>query len=247
MVVSYPVPALRSNRIAALALCATLALAGAAPARALEHITLGNGFSYDCSRHESVGDRVRLYFAAGNDFQELPASAIASIETLPDPPPPAPAASPSSPARTASADVPTLLQLVAPAIDIDVDLLAAVVHAESGGRVHAVSRTGAQGLMQLMPGTASHLGVQDAFRPEENIAAGTAYLNWLLNRYDPRDDAHGLALALAAYNAGPAAVDRYHGVPPYRETRAYVARVINEYKRRKAAAERGAPIPTQAH
>ena len=87
------------------------------------------------------------------------------------------------------------------------------------------------GLMQLMPRTAGEMGVEDAFRPEQNIAGGTAYLDALLTRY--RDN---IALALAAYNAGPAAVDRYHGVPPYRETQAYVARVIREFNRRKRAA-----------
>jgi soluble lytic murein transglycosylase-like protein len=114
---------------------------------------------------------------------------------------------------------------------IDEDLLASVVRAESGGQVRAVSRTGAQGLMQLMPGTASAMGVQDAFRPEQNIAGGTAYLDSLLTRYHDN-----VALALAAYNAGPGAVDKYHGVPPYRETREYVARVIREFNRRKQIA-----------
>jgi soluble lytic murein transglycosylase-like protein len=112
--------------------------------------------------------------------------------------------------------------------NLDVDLLASVVRAESGGNIHAVSRTGAQGLMQLMPGTAAQLGVTDSFRPDENINGGTAYLDALLLRYHDR-----LALALAAYNAGPAAVDKYHGIPPYRETQVYVARVIREFNRRK--------------
>ena len=85
--------------------------------------------------------------------------------------------------------------------------------------------------MQLMPATASEMGVQDAFRPDQNIAGGTAYLDELLTRY--RDN---IALALAAYNAGPGAVDRYHGVPPYRETKEYVARVIREFNRRKQMA-----------
>ena len=112
--------------------------------------------------------------------------------------------------------------------NLDVDLLASVVRAESGGNIHAVSRTGAQGLMQLMPGTAAQLGVADSFRADQNINGGTAYLDALLVRYHDN-----LALALAAYNAGPAAVDKYHGVPPYRETRIYVARVIREFNRRK--------------
>lgn len=115
--------------------------------------------------------------------------------------------------------------------NIDADLLASVVRAESGGRTRAVSRTGAQGLMQLMPNTASEMGVEDSFRPEQNIAGGTAYLDELLTRYH-----NNIALALAAYNAGPAAVDKYHGIPPYRETRMYVARVIREFNRRKQMA-----------
>jgi soluble lytic murein transglycosylase-like protein len=115
--------------------------------------------------------------------------------------------------------------------DIDEDLLASVVRAESGGQVKAVSRTGARGLMQLMPGTANAMGVDDAFKPDQNIAGGTAYLDALLTRYHDN-----LALALAAYNAGPGAVDKYHGIPPYRETREYVARVIREFNRRKQLA-----------
>jgi soluble lytic murein transglycosylase-like protein len=113
---------------------------------------------------------------------------------------------------------------------IDADLLAAVVHAESNGNPRAVSRAGAQGLMQLMPGTAATLGVTDAFAPEQNVSGGTAYLDALLTRYHDN-----IALALAAYNAGPLAVDRYHGIPPYPETRAYVARVLREFNRRKLA------------
>jgi soluble lytic murein transglycosylase-like protein len=95
-----------------------------------------------------------------------------------------------------------------------------------------VSRAGAQGLMQLMPQTANELGVEDSFAPEQNVRGGTAYLDVLLTRYHDN-----LALALAAYNAGPAAVDKHHGIPPYAETRAYVARVIHEFNRRVQARE----------
>jgi soluble lytic murein transglycosylase-like protein len=86
--------------------------------------------------------------------------------------------------------------------------------------------------MQLMPGTAAALGVEDSFKPEQNVRGGTAYLDGLLTRYHDQ-----LALALAAYNAGPLAVDKYHGIPPYRETQAYVARVIHEFNRRVLARE----------
>jgi soluble lytic murein transglycosylase-like protein len=86
--------------------------------------------------------------------------------------------------------------------------------------------------MQLMPATASGLGVADSYQPDQNVRGGTTYLDALLTRY--RDN---LALALAAYNAGPAAVDKYHGIPPYHETQVYVARVIHEFNRRALARE----------
>jgi soluble lytic murein transglycosylase-like protein len=104
-------------------------------------------------------------------------------------------------------------------------LLRAVLMAESAGDPTAISLAGAQGLMQLMPGTAHGCGVADAFDPNQNVECGAAYLKQLLVRY------HGnTTLAVAAYNAGPGAVDRYHGVPPYAETQAYVARVISAYR-----------------
>jgi soluble lytic murein transglycosylase-like protein len=116
--------------------------------------------------------------------------------------------------------------------NLDVDLLASVVKAESGGNARAQSRAGARGLMQLMPGTAAGLGVEDSYKPDQNVRGGSAYLDALLTRYGDN-----LAMALAAYNAGPAAVDKFHGLPPYHETRAYVARVIHEFNRRVLARE----------
>ena len=121
-----------------------------------------------------------------------------------------------------------MLEHAGVAHNIDAALLASVVHAESGGHTRAISRTGAQGLMQLMPGTASAVGVQDTFIAAQNVEGGTRYLDQMLTRYH-----NNIALALAAYNAGPAAVDRYRGVPPFRETRLYVARVIREFNSRK--------------
>ena len=123
-----------------------------------------------------------------------------------------------------------MLAAAGTAHNIDADLLWSVVKAESAGNPQAVSRAGAQGLMQLRPATANELGVANSFAPQQNISGGAAYLDMLLTRY--HDD---MALALAAYNAGPEAVDRYHGIPPYRETRSYVARVIAEFNRRKRA------------
>lgn len=208
----------------------------------MEHITLRNGFEFDCVRHEGLdAEHVRFFLQGENNYQDFRFADIVRVETLPDPPPLFLTPEPSgTPVAQASAE-PSLQELrqylrsAGSAHNIDEELLAAVIHAESGGHVRAVSRAGAQGLMQLMPSTARTLGVKDTFRADQNINGGTAYLDTLLKRY--KDN---LALALAAYNAGPGAVDRYHGIPPFRETRAYVARVIREFNRRKEAALREA-------
>lgn len=227
-----------------------LALLLSPMAHAAEHVTLRNGFELDCARQETHGDRVRLYFASADtsaattNYLDVAADAVVRVETVPDTaavienPAVTENSSPVTPA-THSPVITTLTQeemhtMLASAGDqhnIDSDLLASVVKAESGGHVRAVSRVGAQGLMQLMPATAHQLGVENAFAPKENIDGGTAYLDMLLTRYH-----NNVALALAAYNAGPAAVDRYHGIPPYAETRAYVAHVIREFNRRKRSA-----------
>jgi soluble lytic murein transglycosylase-like protein len=227
--------------------------------QAAEHVTLRNGFELDCVRQEAAGGRVRLYLmssaqpalvagAAANSedagYIEVAASAVLRVESIPDPPAQTAAVASVSSASPEGSTAQAPLTALSPAEmrqmltragarhNIDTDLLASVVQAESGGNVRALSRAGARGLMQLMPGTASELGVKDSFVPEENIGGGTAYLDALLTRYGDN-----MALALAAYNAGPDAVDRYHGIPPYAETRAYVARVIREFNRRKRAAQ----------
>jgi hypothetical protein len=207
-----------------------LALLGAVPAvHAAEEVTLTNGFNLLCDHREEAGGKVRLFTNkdSGN-FLEVDAAEIASVDTVPDPPAVTTPSGRITEPKLSDADVHQLISKAGASHNLDVDLLASVVRAESGGNIHAVSRTGAQGLMQLMPGTAAELGVADSFRADQNINGGTAYLDALLVRYH-----ENLALALAAYNAGPAAVDKYHGVPPYRETRIYVARVIREFNRRK--------------
>ncbi|WP_244623342.1 lytic transglycosylase domain-containing protein [Shewanella salipaludis] len=103
---------------------------------------------------------------------------------------------------------------------LEAALIRAVIHAESAFDTRALSRTGAMGLMQLMPATAEAMGVKDAFQPEQNIQGGSRYLAKLLQQFDG-----DIALACAAYNAGPTAVRQYRGVPPYPETLAYVERV----------------------
>jgi soluble lytic murein transglycosylase-like protein len=119
--------------------------------------------------------------------------------------------------------------LVARRHGLDPDLVIAVVSVESGFRPQAVSPKGAQGLMQLMPRTAESLGVVDAFDPEENLDGGVRHLVQLLTQYDG-----DVERALAAYNAGEGAVRRHHGVPPYRETRAYVKKVLERYRAQSA-------------
>lgn len=109
---------------------------------------------------------------------------------------------------------------------VDHRLVKAIIAVESCFDTHAVSRVGAQGLMQLMPQTAAHLGVRDPFSPSENIGAGVRYFARLLKRFG-----NDVKLALAAYNAGPEAVEKYGGIPPYAETRKYVERVLHYYDR----------------
>jgi len=225
-----------------LTIVAAAALASLAPAaRAVERVTLRNGFSMRCDHHAEVDGRMRLYLSAGEDnYIEIPPHDVTGVEKIPDPPAHKPAATaptvtatpPNSDASLNPANVGEILAKAGREHNLDVDLLASVVKAESGGNTHAVSRAGARGLMQLMPGTAAELGVRDSFQPDQNVRGGSAYLDELLTRYHDK-----LALALAAYNAGPEAVDRYRGIPPYDETRTYVARVIHEFNRRVLARE----------
>jgi soluble lytic murein transglycosylase-like protein len=207
-------------------------------AYAAEHVVLKNGFEVDCVRRETVGERVRLYLAGSDNYLEVAPEAVVRVEMVADRPVEAPqqrvqavAAMKDGAAKLTPEEMHTMLSEAGTEHNIDEDLLASLVKAESGGQVHAVSHAGARGLMQLMPKTASELGVKDAFRAQDNIAGGSLYLDQLLTKYHDN-----VALALAAYNAGPRAVDRYHGVPPYRETQVYVARVIREFNRRKQAA-----------
>jgi hypothetical protein len=216
------------------------------PLHAAEQITLRNGFEITCHHHATANRRVRLYMEKGNEnYIEVAPGDIASVEHLPDPaPPPSPEPGPDpakastpvadlgSDIKLSPADLNEMLVKAGHEHNVDMDLLASVVKAESGGNARAVSPAGARGLMQLMPGTAADLGVSDSFKPEQNVRGGSTYLDALLTRYHDN-----LALALAAYNAGPAAVDKYNGIPPYRETKLYVARVIHEFNRRVKARE----------
>ena len=201
-------------------------------AHAADRVTLTNGFEMICDHEQRVGDKVRIYMSAGAGagFVEFSADQIANVEPGPETAAPQVAAvaapTPAVEPDLTEAELHEMLTKAGAEHNLDVDLLASVIHAESGGNTRAVSRAGAQGLMQLMPRTAKDLGVKNSFHAEENINGGTAYLDSLLVKYHDN-----LSLALAAYNAGPAAVDRFNGMPPYRETRLYVARVIRGFNR----------------
>jgi hypothetical protein len=220
------------------------ALAACATAFGAERITLSNGFTMDCNHHVTVDGHVRLYLNAGEDnYIEVRTEEIAGVESVPDPPGEtitAPSGN-TSEAKLSPTDLHEMLIEAGQEHNLDVDLLASVVKAESNGDVRAVSKAGARGLMQLMPATANDLGVTDSFKPGENVRGGSIYLDELLTRYH-----ENLSLALAAYNAGPAAVDKYHGIPPYRETQLYVARVIHEFNRRVRAREAESSKPADA-
>ncbi len=247
----------RSRLLAALLVC-LLAAASGGVLRAAERVELANGFTMRCDHHALVQGRMRLYSDAGSgNFIEVAPDSVARFDAISEQPTTPMAAQPvmlsgaqPTPEPTATRQATTQPQ---PALnrrqlqpilasagrehDLDVDLLASIVQAESANRPHAMSHAGAEGLMQLMPATAQTLGVRNAFAPEENVHGGAAYLDTLLARYH-----ENLALALAAYNAGPAAVDRWHGIPPYRETRLYVARVIHLFNQR--VMERRERLPT---
>jgi soluble lytic murein transglycosylase-like protein len=198
------------------------------PASAAELALLRNGFSIRHEHRLVVGDNTRLFFDGDNaNFVDVPTAEIEGFEQdLTQPAGPEAAPPPAF-------DLNQVVTSASATYHLDPDLVNSVIHAESGFNSHAVSRKGAQGLMQLMPDTASRLGVANAFDPQSNVGGGSRYLRELLELYN-----FDLIKALAAYNAGPKRVEQYKGVPPYRETRAYVARIVREYNRKKIAQEK---------
>jgi hypothetical protein len=201
------------------------------PVWAGEYVVLGNGFRLHADRHENAGDKVLIYSNGG--ITEIAAATVSGYEddgVVPPPPaPPVPVAAPQpTPVAEAPATPAELAALAARKFALPEKFVRSVMRAESGFQPAAVSPKGAIGLMQLMPETARQLGV-DPTNPQKNAEGGAQYLRELLARYE--GDPNQVLLALAAYNAGPAAVERYHGVPPFRETREYILRVLKNWER----------------
>jgi hypothetical protein len=219
------------------------------PVLADELAVLRNGFSIRHTRHEQRETVTRLYLSTGS-YVEVPTEEIASFETEETVAVPAISRAeprsnvPPGPKEEGKGTATNLAGVIRTAGNrngIDPDLIASIIRAESGFHANALSRKGAQGLMQLMPETAAHLKVNDPMDPVANVNGGTRYLVELLAEYD--DD---LVKALAAYNAGPERVRQYHGVPPYAETRAYVAKVVRNFNQKKLAQQKSNPADHKA-
>ncbi|HEY8297209.1 MAG TPA: lytic transglycosylase domain-containing protein [Candidatus Baltobacteraceae bacterium] len=170
--------------------------------------------------------------SAPGSFAGLVQAALAGNSAAPAVQPAAPAAY-NAPAMVPPAQIDSLVQANSAAWGVDPALVKAIIANESGFNANATSRTGAQGLMQLEPGTAAGLGVSNSYDPAQNIWGGTRYIRGLLDRF------HGdMRLAVAAYNAGPGAVEKYSGIPPYAETQNYVQNVLSSYDKYKAGPAR---------
>jgi len=207
----------------------------AIPAFSTDVAILHNGFSVRHERRENLGAITRLYLGADNSsYVDVETVQIERFETDQSLPPMAvaplvPAAKPQN--------LNEVINTISDRHHLDPDFINSVIHAESGFNAHAVSPKGARGLMQLMPETASKLGVANSFDPRANVEGGTSYLSELLERYN-----YDVVKALAAYNAGPGRVEQYRGVPPYYETRVYVAKIVRDYNRKKLAQRKAAAL-----
>jgi soluble lytic murein transglycosylase-like protein len=217
-----------------LALCIALLTANSLAA---DSAVLRNGFSIRHDHRQIIGAITRLYIGEDqSSFVDIPTTEIDHYESIPETPAPVPV----QPARLQPAvprpfDLNQTVKTASGTYQLDPDLVTSVIRAESGFNTRALSPKGAQGLMQLMPQTATQLGVHNAYDPQANVEAGTRYLRELLERYN-----FDLIKALAAYNAGPQRVEQYNGVPPYYETKAYVARIVRDFNKKKLAAKTAA-------
>lgn len=196
------------------------ALLAAGSALGAEYVVLENGFRVQAERHEVAGDVVHLFTGGGRI--DLPASSVAAFEPMAADA--APAGVPKTAKPPAAPDPRELLDQAADRYGIPREFLRSVAAVESSLQPDAVSPKGAIGVMQLMPTTAALLDA-DPHDTAQNIDAGARHLRDLLLRYDG-----GVYHALAAYNAGAEAVDRYQGIPPYRETRLYVQKVLDRFQ-----------------
>jgi len=207
---------------------AVLALSSVA-AFSAQLVILQNGFMMHVDHLEARGDMTRLYMDEGTkNFVDVRQDQIVSMEEIPEPPPPPPVAPAMAPRRTVSLE--EIVTTASNRYGIDPDVVLSLIHAESAFDPKAVSPKGAQGLMQLMPQTATSMGVENPMDAAANVEGGTRYLRELLTLYH-----EDLTKALAAYNAGPARIQEYNGVPPYPETIAYINRVVRDLYQRKIA------------
>lgn len=200
------------------------------PAWGGEYAVLTTGARLYADRHEQDGGKVTLFTASGST--QIDAAMVAGFEQEESVPAVAPPVAPAVPAPVPAGKTLSLNEMIdnaARKYGLPPSLVRAVVAVESGYQPDAVSPKGAIGLMQLMPATAKQLGV-DPTIAEQNVDAGTRYLRDLLVKYD-----NHAYHALAAYNAGPGAVDKYHGVPPYRETHDYILSVLKKWQKQQTA------------
>ena len=193
----------------------------AAPLLRAEYVVLRSGQRLVVTSYQLMGDKYRLQMAGGS--VEIAAEEVVAIE-------PEEVFTPAPARPSVKPPFRELVEAAASRYSVDADLITSVIAVESNFDPRAKSRRDARGLMQLLPETAARLGVKDIYDPQENIDAGTRYLRELLQKYG-----NNLALALAAYNAGPERVQQYGRVPPFAETISYVRRVKRGYEKSKAS------------
>lgn len=208
-------------RLKHLALSAIL-LGCMSPCVRAEYVVLRSGQRLAVTGYQILGDKYRLQMKGGT--AEIPVEQVLAIE-------PEEIFTSVPPVEISKEPFGDLIRAAAQRYSVDADLITSVIAAESNFDAKAISRRDARGLMQLLPTTAARLGVKNIFDPQENIEAGTRYLNELLQLYK-----NDLALTLAAYNAGPERVQQYgQRVPPFAETVSYIRRVQQTYNQRKAS------------
>lgn len=209
------------------ALCLLALMVAAAPAFGGEYVVFSSGLKLRADRHEQLGSVIRLFYNGG--VTEVPATLVSGFEqedvVTPEPAPAVEQLAPPIPRPETHQDPKTMVRDAARRSGLPPEFVESVAQVESAFRPDAVSPKGAVGVMQLMPATAKTLGA-DPHDTAQNIDAGTRLLRELLIKYDG-----DVVKALAAYNAGEGAVDKYQGMPPYNETRWYVKKVIDAYQK----------------